>query len=39
LANSIPTFLAKHKGPRVRVLRIWHGARDHLTAEDIETEQ
>jgi len=25
-------------GPRVRVLRIWHGSRDALTAEDIETE-
>jgi toxin ParE1/3/4 len=26
------------EGPRVRVLRIWHGARDTLRAEDIETE-
>ena len=26
------------EGPRVRVLRIWHGARDTLSAEDIETE-
>ena len=25
------------EGPRVRVLRIWHGARDAITAEDIET--
>ncbi len=24
------------EGPRVRVLRIWHGVRDALTAEDIE---
>ena len=26
------------EGPCVRVLRIWHGVRDALTAEDIETE-
>src|SRR5712691_6712128 len=26
------------EGPRVRVLRIWHGTRDRITAEDIETE-
>jgi plasmid stabilization system protein ParE len=26
------------EGPRVRVLRIWHGVRDAITAEDIETE-
>jgi plasmid stabilization system protein ParE len=26
------------EGPRVRVLRVWHGSRDRLTAEDIETE-
>ena len=26
-------------GPRVRVLRIWHGTRDRITAEAIETEQ
>jgi len=25
--------------PRVRVLRIWHGTRDRITAEDIEAEQ
>ena len=25
-------------GPRVRVLRIWHGARDAIATEDIETE-
>jgi plasmid stabilization system protein ParE len=24
------------EGPRVRVLRIWHGSRDALTAEDID---
>ena len=29
---------ASEEGPRVRVLRIWHGARDAITAEDIETE-
>jgi plasmid stabilization system protein ParE len=27
------------EGPRVRVLRIWHGSRDRITAEDIETAQ
>jgi plasmid stabilization system protein ParE len=27
------------EGPRVRVLRIWHGARDVISAEDMETEQ
>jgi len=26
------------EGQRVRVLRIWHGSRDALTAADIETE-
>ncbi len=26
------------EGPRVRVLRIWHGARDAITAEDIAPE-
>jgi plasmid stabilization system protein ParE len=26
------------EGPRVRVLRIWRGTRDRLTAEDIATE-
>jgi len=26
------------EAPRVRVLRIWHGARDAITAEDIESE-
>ena len=26
------------EGPRVRVLRIWHGARDAITVADIETE-
>ena len=26
------------EGPSVRVLRIWHGARDNLRAEDIEIE-
>ena len=26
------------QGPRVRVLRIWHGARDAITAADIETD-
>ena len=26
------------EGPRVRVLRVWHGARDAITAQDIETE-
>ena len=30
---------ASEEGPRVRVLRIWHGTRDRLTAEDIATEQ
>lgn len=30
---------ASEEGPRVRVLRIWHGARDRITAEDIETAQ
>ena len=25
-------------GPRVRILRIRHGTRDHITAEDLETE-
>jgi plasmid stabilization system protein ParE len=29
---------ASEEGPRVRVLRIWHGARDHISAEDIEPE-
>ena len=29
---------ASEEGPRVRVLRIWHGVRDALTAEDIEAE-
>jgi len=29
---------ASEEGPRVRVLRIWHGARDAITVEDIETE-
>lgn len=27
------------EGPLVRVLRIWHGARDAITATDIETEE
>ena len=27
------------EGPRVRVLRIWHGARNEITATDIEAEQ
>lgn len=27
------------EGPRVRVLRIWHGTRDRITTEDIEPEQ
>jgi hypothetical protein len=27
------------EGPRVRVLRIWHGARDAITAADIEIEE
>jgi hypothetical protein len=27
------------EGRRVRVLRIWHGTRDRITTEDIETEQ
>ena len=27
------------EGPRVRVLRIWHGVRAAITAEDIETER
>jgi plasmid stabilization system protein ParE len=27
------------EGPRVRVLRIWHGARDRLRVEDIEDEE
>ena len=27
------------EGPHVRVLRIWHGVRDAITAEDIETER
>jgi len=26
-------------GPRVRVLRIWHGHRDAITAADIEAEE
>ena len=26
------------EGPRVRVLRIWNGSGDRLTAEDIDTE-
>ncbi len=26
------------EGPRVRVLRIWHGSRDALTAADIEVD-
>ena len=30
---------ASQEGPRVRVLRLWHGTRDRLTAEDIATEQ
>jgi len=25
------------EGPRVRILRIWHGSRDAITAQDIET--
>jgi plasmid stabilization system protein ParE len=25
------------EGPRVRVLRIWHGSRDAISAEDLET--
>jgi len=29
---------ASEEVPRVRVLRIWHGVRDALTAEDIEAE-
>jgi hypothetical protein len=29
---------ASKEGPRVRVLRIWHGVRDALTAEDIDAE-
>ena len=29
---------ASEEGPRVRVLRIWHGARDRIAAEDLETE-
>jgi plasmid stabilization system protein ParE len=27
------------EGPRVRILRIWHGSRDRLRAEDIESEE
>ena len=27
------------EGPRVRILRIWRGARHVLTAQDIESEQ
>ena len=27
------------EGPRVRVLRIWHGARDAITAADVDTEE
>lgn len=27
------------EGPRVRVLRIWHGARDAISAEDLEDEE
>lgn len=26
------------EGPRVRVLRIWHGSRDAISAEDLEAE-
>ena len=28
---------ASEEGPRVRVLRIWHGSRDVITASDFET--
>ena len=27
------------EGPRVRVLRIWHGARDEIRAEDIASDE
>ena len=30
---------ASEEGSRIRMLQIWHGVRDHITAADIETEQ
>jgi hypothetical protein len=39
MAYQVSLQEASEEGPHVRVLQIWHGVRDHITAADIEMEQ